>query len=210
MKVCEIFRTIIGESIYAGFPCTIVRFAGCNLRCSYCDTTYSFDNVDEEISADDIIARLGDKWILVTGGEPLLQDNIQNFLYKLVRAGHSVVLETNGSILFDGLPEKVKIIMDVKTPSSKMDHKNEFRNFEYLSFDDEVKIPVADKKDFDYGMWVIKRYNLINITNVSLSPIWDPKSSQTFISPVDLTELILDSALPIRLNIQMHKLIGIK
>lgn len=204
MKVCEIFTSIQGESTYVGLPCTFVRLSGCNLRCSYCDTQYAYEE-GVELSADEIVNRVaetGVNLVEITGGEPLLQEEVvKRLIERFLDTGYTVLLETNGSINIKGLERRIVIILDIKTPGSGMSHEMDFANFEYLKPSDEVKFVLCDRRDYDWAKKVISDYRLTGKCTVLLSPAYG------ILKPEDLIQWMLEDRLNVRLNLQIQKYI---
>ncbi len=135
LEICELFYSIQGESSYAGYPCFFIRLAGCNLRCTWCDTRYAYEEEHQSYSISRILAELNKYpgvMVEITGGEPLLQKNVYPLFDQLLATGRIVLLETNGSLRLDNVPEKVVKIMDVKCPDSAMHKKMDFNNFEFI------------------------------------------------------------------------------
>ncbi|MHB8881770.1 MAG: radical SAM protein [Thermodesulfovibrionales bacterium] len=204
MKVCEIFTSIQGESTYAGLPCTFVRLTGCNLRCSYCDTQYAFEEgTDRDIA--DIVASVqeaGIPLVEITGGEPLMQRaELQQLISSLLDSGFRVLLETNGSQHVGGIDLRAVIILDLKTPGSGMADKNDFANIACLKPADEVKFVICDRNDYVWAKDVIRKYELQARCTVLLSPAIGR------LEPRLLTEWIIHDRLRVRLNLQLHKYI---
>jgi 7-carboxy-7-deazaguanine synthase len=203
MKVCEIFYSIQGESTFAGLPCIFIRLSECNLRCHYCDTTYSYEP-GKEYSIDQIISEISHyhcRLVLITGGEPLMQDESIALMDRLYAEGYKVLLETNGSKSLQQVPSFVYVIIDVKLPGSG--HHDSFlkENLKYLKQDwDELKFVVTDKSDFQAAIDFIRQYELHHHV-LLFSPVTDN------IKPAELAEWIKQSNLPARLNLQLHKII---
>lgn len=204
MKVCEIFTSIQGESTYAGLPCTFVRLAGCNLRCLYCDTRYSYDN-GIEMTVGDVIDRVkqaGVKLVEITGGEPLLQrEEILLLTGDLLDGGYEVLIETNGSRSIQGIDERAVIILDVKTPGSRMSEEMDFSNFDHMKPSDEVKFVICDRADYDWSKEMITKFRLTEKAKVLFSPVLGT------IQPSQLADWIVEDRLAVRLNTQIHKYI---
>jgi 7-carboxy-7-deazaguanine synthase len=204
LKVCEIFTSIQGESTYAGLPCTFVRLAGCNLRCCYCDTQYSYGNGIEMIPGD-IISRVrlaGVALVEITGGEPLLQKEETRLLTAdLLEEGYQVLIETNGSCSIQGIDKRAVIILDVKTPGSGMSAAMDFSNFDRLKPSDEIKFVICDRTDYDWSKDVVAQYGLTDKAKVLFSP------ALGMIAPAHLAKWIVDDRLQVRLNVQIHKYI---
>ena len=170
MKVNEIFYSIQGECSFAGCPCVFIRLAGCNLRCTYCDTEYAFTE-GRWMSIPDILAAIDPfptRLAAVTGGEPMLQEQSPELLRALLDRGYTVCLETGGHVLLCDVDPKVHKIMDVKCPSSGMQHHNNFENFRYLTRNDEVKFVVGDRSDFDWACELIVARDLQALVGVVL------------------------------------------
>lgn len=204
MKVCEIFTSIQGESTYAGLPCTFVRLAGCNLRCLYCDTKYSYgDGI--EMTPGNIISRVGLAGVAlveITGGEPLLQKEETRLLTRdLLEEGYEVLIETNGSCSIQGIDEKAVIILDIKTPGSGVSAAMDFSNFDHLRPSDEIKFVICDRADYDWSKDVIAKYGLTDKAKVLFSPALE------MIAPAQLAGWIVGDRLQVRLNLQIHKYI---
>jgi len=202
IKVNEIFHSIQGESTHAGRPCTFVRLTYCNLRCTYCDTAYAFEE-GTEMSVDSIISKVkqfGCKLVEVTGGEPLFQKETPELLKKLCNEGFEVLLETNGSLPIKDVDERVKIIMDLKTPSSGMADHNLFENINFLKANDEIKFVIGNKEDYEWAKRTLKKFNLSG-SNVLFATVFGK------LEPKTLAEWILEDKLDVRLQLQIHKFI---
>lgn len=204
LKVAEIFYSIQGESSYAGFPCIFVRLAGCNLRCSYCDTKYSYKE-KYSLKLDAVYHKvrqyLPTKMVEITGGEPLLQPEVYDLISLLISEKYTLLLETNGSVLLDKVPPEIKIIMDIKCPSSNEADSFERENLNYLKPDiDEIKFVLADRNDYDYALQKINEYRLYDF-KILFSPVL------TSLSPSNLAEWMLADHLEHRLQVQLHKVI---
>ncbi len=203
MKVCEIFYSIQGESTFAGFPCVFIRLSGCNLRCNYCDTTYSYepgkDYPIEQILSE--ISQFNCKLALLTGGEPLLQEHIVELMDRLYSAGYRVLLETNGTQPLQQVPSFVYVILDVKLPGSGHPDSFSIANLEFINQDwDELKFVISDRMDFDYAIDFIDLHKLHNHI-LLFSPVTER------LKPSLLAEWIKETSLPVRLNLQLHKII---
>lgn len=203
MKVNEIFFSIQGESTYAGLPCAFVRLAGCNLRCSYCDTTHAYDKGDEK-TLDVVVEALTaypTKLVEVTGGEPLLQPETPALLTALADRGKSVLIETNGSVSLEGIDPRATVIMDVKCPGSGMSDRVMWDNIGLLRPRDEVKFVLTDRTDYEWALEVIEKYRLSGKHKVHLSPAFG------VLEPKRLASWILEDGLDARLQLQLHKYI---
>jgi len=203
LRVTEIFRSIQGESTRAGFPCAFVRLTGCSLRCVWCDTAYAFTG-GEDVPVTEAVARvlaLGTDLVEVTGGEPLEQDGVYPLMKELLDRGKTVLLETGGHVPLDRVDPRVVKIVDVKAPGSGMMAANLPENLENLSARDEVKFVLADRKDFDWALDFVAARNLDRRHVVTFSPVWES------LPAADLAGWIRDSGRPIRLGLQLHKLL---
>lgn len=201
MKLYEIYTSIQGETQHAGRLCTLVRFAACDLRCSYCDTEYAFTGGQEvvrEAIIADVVAR-GLPLVLLTGGEPLLQAELPALCADLMARGFEVMIETGGHRDVSVLPSGVCIILDIKTPESGESHAMHFQNLEKLSAQDAVKFVVCSEADYGWAKGVIVERRLADRCQVLLSPSFGR------VDPRDLVAWMLRDRLPARLNLQMHK-----
>lgn len=206
LRLTEIFYSIQGESTHAGRPCVFVRLSRCNLRCSWCDTTYSFKGGDE-LSLDAIVERVdgyGCKLVEITGGEPLLQPGVHPLMQRLCDAGYEVLIETSGSIDVAPVDERVCIIMDLKAPGSGELDKNRWENLDELKDGDEVKFVLLDREDFDWAVGVCKEHSLCERFVVHFSPVHGELDAGR------LAEWILAERLDVRLNLQIHKFLGVE
>ena len=204
LTINEIFYSIQGESSYAGRPCVFVRLTACDLRCSWCDTEYAFyegrkrtlDDVMEEVDRFDC------PLVEVTGGEPLLQEDVYSLMTALVDRGRTVLLETGGHRSTARVPAPVVTILDVKCPGSGQAHRNDWSNLERLRPQDEVKFVIKDRADYEYARDVIERHGLAGRAGaVHLSPVHGVLDSRT------LSEWVLADKLPARVQLQIHKFI---
>ena len=200
----EIFLSIQGESTHAGRVCAFVRLAGCNLDCEWCDTEYAAKGVGEETSVDAIIEKvkkLGSSLVEVTGGEPFFQEECGDLLTRLLDEGFEVLVETNGSYDLDIFDNRAKFIVDFKLPGSGAYGSFLDANFKKLKASDEIKFVVANRADFDMAVEVIKNENLADRVTLLASPVFGKVEAQ------ELARWIIDTGLPIRLSLQIHKLI---
>ncbi|HIB14630.1 MAG TPA: radical SAM protein, partial [Candidatus Marinimicrobia bacterium] len=202
LKINEIYYSVQGESTHAGRPCIFIRLTYCNLRCSYCDTEYAFyDGKDMEIT--DIMSEIK-QWdcnlVEVTGGEPLFQDECIDLLNELVNSNYEVMLETGGSLSISDVPKKVVKIVDFKCPSSGMVKKNLWSIVDDLQAHDEVKFVIGNREDFDWAKDRITEYSLDKICTLLFSPTFGE------IDPQQIVEWILAENLPVRMQLQMHKM----
>lgn len=204
LKVNEIFYSIQGESTKAGLPCIFIRLTYCNIRCIYCDTEYAFyegkDMTIEEILKE--IKKYNCSLVEITGGEPLVQENVHGLMKILSDNGYNVMLETGGSLPIENVDKRVKVIMDLKTPYSKMEKKNRYENISYLKSSDEVKFVIGSREDYDWAKDKIMEYDLLNkVEQVLFSPVFDK------VENIELAKWILDDSLNVRFQLQMHKYI---
>ena len=203
LTVCKTFTSLLGETTLAGLPAFFIRLSGCNLRCRYCDTTHAYEGgevrqVESLVqAARNSVSRL----VLVTGGEPLLQEGSRTLLHELLSVGLEVLLETNGSLPLRGVDTRVRRIVDVKCPGSGMSGHNFWANLEILTPHDEVKFVICDKEDFTWAVSVAERYRLPERLPVLISPAFGA------LSLPEVAAWILQSGHPLRLNLQLHKYI---
>lgn len=204
LNLTELFSSIQGESRFTGMPTTFIRTAACNLRCTWCDTTYSFGR-GTETPLSDIVAfaeKSGNRHLCITGGEPLLQSKVHPLMEHFCNNGYIVSLETSGSLTIKDVDPRVVTILDVKCPGSGMESKNYWGNFELLRQHDEVKFVILDRNDYEYSKSIIDKYRLNERDHpVLFSPVYDE------LDPKDLIRWVLDDQLPVRLNLQIHKFI---
>ncbi|MFQ5787118.1 MAG: radical SAM protein [Thermodesulfobacteriota bacterium] len=203
LSVNEIFKSIQGESSYAGIPCVFVRLTGCNLRCSYCDTTYAYDE-GAEMSVSEILNKIkgyGGKNVCITGGEPLLQNNVTKLINLLKKCHYKIFVETGGSINVDLLPKTVIRIMDIKCPGSGMDKEMDWENIKRLKHKDEVKFIISSKKDYEWAKRITKKHKLIDRVQILFGVAYGR------LKPKSLAGWILKDKLDVRLQLQLHKYI---
>ena len=204
LTVNEIFHSIQGESTRAGDRCVFVRLTACDLRCSWCDTPYAFDE-GRKMSVDEVMAVVesyGCPLVEITGGEPLLQEGVYELMDRLLAAGHTVLLETGGHRPIDRVPSEVVKIVDVKCPGSGESEKNCWTNLDRLAPHDEVKFVVLDRADYEFARDVMTRTGLSSRTAaILLSPVHD------VLDPRTLSEWVIADRLPARVQLQLHKLI---
>jgi len=203
MKISEIFTSIQGETSFVGLPFTFVRLTGCNLRCSYCDTQYAYEE-GTEYPLDAVVAEVNKRAVtrvVITGGEPLLQDETYILCSRLLDAGVTVLLETNGSILIKDVDQRVHRILDLKCPGSGMDKYMNLQNFDYLTVRDEIKFVISHREDFEWALEILKQHELQGRAHVLFSPVSDR------LHPQELAEWILQEKLNVRLQLQIHRYI---
>lgn len=203
LKITEIFRSLQGEGDTVGFPTVFVRLTGCPLRCQYCDTAYAFGG-GEWMSLEAILERvasLGTRHVCVTGGEPLAQANCLPLLQRLCDAGYRVSLETSGALPVDQVDRRVSRVVDVKTPDSGEVHRNLFEQLHGLGSTDQVKFVICSRGDYEWSREKVREYNLADRTMVLFSPSHEQLGAR------DLAEWILADGLPVRLQVQLHKIL---
>lgn len=203
LVINEIFHSIQGESTFAGLPCVFVRLTACNLRCSWCDTKYSFHE-GQPMSLSDVIVKVLEfncPLVQITGGEPLLQPNVFPLMTRLCDLGKHVLLETSGSIDVGRVDPRVVKIMDFKCPSSGEVDKNLYDNVRHLDKKDEIKFVIADEADYLWAKSLMAEYQLASIGTILFSPVWDVMPLKT------LADWVLRDRLPVRLQAQWHKYI---
>jgi 7-carboxy-7-deazaguanine synthase len=204
LRVHEIYESIQGESTFAGLPCAFVRLSRCNLRCRWCDTPQAFEGGTQMSRAEVLKKALsfGTPLVELTGGEPLLQEGAIPLLRELCDAGRTVLLETSGERDISAVDPRVHRIMDLKAPASGESERNRWENIQHLTERDEVKIVLADRADYEWAKHVIEQHRLADrVHEVLLSPVWGE------LDPKDLVKWVLEDDLPVRVQIQMHKVI---
>jgi len=208
--ISELFYSIQGESTRAGLPCAFIRLSGCNLRCRYCDASYTWEEPGTETAIRDIL-----QWMHkypgvlteITGGEPLLQDNIHLLTELLIDNGHMVLIETNGTISLEDVHPQATVIMDIKCPESGMHDKINLHNLDLLGrrkeqgSRDEIKFVLSSEQDFHWALEACREHRLDQLVPVLFSPV------AGLIEPRHLAELILAYQLPVRIQLQLHTLL---
>ncbi len=203
LRVTEIFYSLQGESKTVGIPTVFVRLTGCPLRCVYCDTAYAFTG-GKKIKIEEIIVQVeqyGTKYITITGGEPLAQPVCIELIKQLLDKGFFVSLETSGAIDVSGVDPRAVKVMDLKTPSSGELDKNIYQNIDFLSSKDQVKFVIGNNEDYDWSKATMVEYGLLERCEVLFSPVMGLQN------PTELAEKILQDRLPVRFQIQLHKLL---
>jgi 7-carboxy-7-deazaguanine synthase len=223
MVITEIFKSIQGEGTRAGLPCIFVRLTGCNLRCTWCDTAYAFHG-GKKMSVEEVFARVDElaggrgempgsqasvPLVELTGGEPLLQEEIYPLAEKLLAAKYTVMIETSGERFIGRLPREVIKIVDVKCPDSGEPDTFEVRNLEALSENDEVKFVLTTRRDYEFAREFTSQHGLARqVKQVLFSPVFeDPQGKWQGLEPRVLVEWILADGLPVRLGLQLHKFV---
>lgn len=203
LRVNEIFHSIQGESTHAGRPCVFVRLTGCNLRCDWCDTAYAFHE-GATMTVGEVVERVSTfdcGLVEVTGGEPLLQPDAIELMRELLARGHEVLLETGGSLPIEAVPEGVRRIVDVKCPGSGECERNRWDNLEALRPGDELKFVIANRADYDWAVGVVRSRALLARSTVLFSAVHDRLPAGA------LARWVLDDGIPVRLQVQVHKIL---
>jgi 7-carboxy-7-deazaguanine synthase len=220
MFITEIFKSIQGEGTRAGLPCIFVRLTGCNLRCTWCDTAYAFHG-GQKMTVDEVLERVeslnrrpdvsvgGISLVELTGGEPLLQEDVYPLAERLLAAGYTVMIETSGERFIGRLPKEVIKIVDVKCPDSCEPDTFDPRNLEELSANDEVKFVISGRRDYEFAREFSREHRLSErVREVLFSPVHDdPNGKWTGLEPRELVGWMLEDGLPVRLGLQLHKIV---
>jgi 7-carboxy-7-deazaguanine synthase len=222
MFITEIFKSIQGEGTRAGLPCIFVRLTGCNLRCTWCDTAYAFHG-GKKMSVEEVLARVDElagrgvddsaaalvPLVELTGGEPLLQEEIYPLAERLLKAGYTVMIETSGERFVGRLPKEVIRIVDVKCPDSGEADTFDMQNLDVLDKKDEVKFVISTRRDYEFAREFTAEHRLAERVNAVLfSPVFeDPEGKWQGLQPRTLVEWMLADGLPVRLGLQMHKFV---
>ena len=203
LLIHEIYTSVQGESSYAGLPCTFIRTSVCHLRCNYCDTPHAFTQ-GGPMSLDEIMAQvkeLGVNLVEVTGGEPLLQENVHPLMTQLCDEGYQVLIETSGACDISSVDSRVVQIMDLKTPSSGEVEANLWSNIDHLRSKDEVKFVIGDREDYDWCKRVMEQHDLSSKCTLLMGTIFGR------LEPQRLVDWIVQDRLAVRMQLQMHKYI---
>jgi 7-carboxy-7-deazaguanine synthase len=203
LVINEIFHSVQGESSHTGRPCVFVRLTYCNLRCTWCDTAYAFEE-GTRMSVADILSRVASyncRLVEVTGGEPLMQEGVHELFTALCDSGYEVLVETGGSLPIGGIDRRVRRIVDFKCPGSGMVKKNFWLNAGALTPQDEVKFVIRDREDFDWAVGKIREHGIADRCTVLMSVVFG------VLEPVDLARWILESGVNARFQLQVHKYI---
>ena len=203
LRITEIFYSLQGESNTVGLPTVFIRLTGCPLRCVYCDTAYAFTG-GEKIGIDAIVAeaeQYGTPYITITGGEPLAQPGCLQLMTKLLDKGYVVSLETSGALDVSEVDRRVVKVMDLKTPSSGELSRNRYQNIEYLTQKDQVKFVIGDDEDYAWSKVILSEYDLASRCEILFSPVMGQQN------PTELAEKILKDRLPVRFQLQLHKIL---
>ena len=203
LKVTEIFHSLQGEALQSGLPTVFVRLTGCPLRCTYCDSEYAFYG-GEWMHYDEIlseIAKYGTRYVCVTGGEPLAQKRCKKFLERLCDEGYQVSLETSGAMDIARADRRVSRVMDIKTPASREESSNRWENLAELTPNDQVKFVICSRADYEWAREQVTLHDLPGYCEVLFSPAWG------LVAPAELAGWILQDQLPVRFQLQLHKLL---
>jgi len=203
LKIFEIFHSLQGESSRVGLPTIFIRLSGCPMRCHYCDTAYAFQG-GAMMKIDDImetIKKYNTRYVTVTGGEPLAQKEVLSLLKVLADQNYEVSLETGGGISIKEIDPRIKIILDIKTPESGEEKKNHWENLNFIHAKDEIKFVLCSREDYDWAKKILDQYQLAEKCHVLFSPVYKK------LNATDLGNWILEDHLPVRLQIQLHKLL---
>jgi 7-carboxy-7-deazaguanine synthase len=219
MQITEIYKSIQGESTYAGLPCVFVRLTGCNLRCSWCDSEYTFTG-GQRRTVEEVVEEVeqlspGGGLVEITGGEPMLQEReVVPLMQRLVDRGYTLLLETSGERPLQRVPARVIKIVDVKCPNSGEPGTFDMENLEVLNRQDEVKFVLSDREDYEFARDFVARHNLNHRVNAVLfSPAFSKEANGTrdtshcLLDPRELADWMLADAVPARLGLQIHKFI---
>lgn len=203
VRITEIFHSLQGESRLVGLPTVFVRLTGCPLRCTYCDTEYAFYGGGWQ-SIDDVLRQVADfdaQQVCVTGGEPLAQRSCLNLLTRLCDAGHAVSLETGGAMDIANVDRRVMKVVDIKTPASGESARNRWENLAYLQAGDALKFVICNRADYEWARQVLKERELAEKCEILFSPGYGQQDAR------ELAEWILEDRLPVRFQVQLHKIL---
>lgn len=204
LRITEIFHSLQGETRTVGLPTVFVRLTGCPLRCVYCDTEYAFHG-GQKMSIDSILQQVsshGARFVTVTGGEPLAQPDCRELLQRLCDQGYEVSLETSGALAIDNIDPRVVVVMDLKTPSSGEISRNRYDNIALLKPADQLKFVIGDRADYEWCRFKMDEFRLSDkVDDILMSPV------HSQLNPTDLADWILADRLPVRMQLQLHKLL---
>ena len=203
LRVTEIFHSLQGEGLNTGVPTVFVRLTGCPLRCGYCDTAYAFKGgttmtLEAVCSA---VEEYATPHVTVTGGEPLAQKGAEQLIAELCERGYLVSVETSGALDISGVDRRATLVLDIKTPGSGEAHRNRWDNLEHLKSADQAKFVICDRADYEWSRRQVAEHRLASRCEVLFSPVWKR------LPPADLAEWILEDRLPVRFQLQLHKIL---
>lgn len=203
LRVTEIFHSLQGEGLTTGVPTVFVRLTGCPLRCGYCDTTYAFrGGTSMSVTAIcDAVEAYGTPRVTVTGGEPLAQKGAAELITALVERGHEVSVETSGAVDVSVVDPRAALVLDIKTPASGEAEKNLWENLRHLKPGDQVKFVICDRADYEWSRLQLAEHRLLSRCEVLFSPAWEE------LPPAGLAQWILEDRLPVRFQLQLHKIL---
>ena len=203
LRITEIFYSLQGESLTAGIPTTFIRLTGCPLRCGYCDTAYAFSGGHRMDFGQilDRVAAINTRHVTVTGGEPLAQKACLQLLSELCDRGYCVSLETSGALSVQHVDARVIKVMDIKTPDSGESGRNLYENLQWLDHKDQIKFVICSRADYDWARKQLQQHNMNKTCEILFSPVHGQQSAR------ELAEWILEDNLPVRLQLQLHKLL---
>lgn len=202
LRITEIFHSLQGEARTVGLPTVFVRLTGCPLRCQYCDTAYAFEGGEPRLLADILssVQAFNCSYVTVTGGEPLAQPNSHLLMTQLCDAGLEVSLETSGAMDISNVDKRVSVVLDIKTPGSDESDRNKFENIRHLKKNDQVKFVICDRNDYVWSKAKLDELDLQGrVSDILFSP------SHEELKPAELAQWVLDDALAVRVQIQLHK-----
>jgi len=203
VRMTELFYSLQGESTTSGLPTVFIRLTGCPLRCHYCDTSYAFQG-GQHISIDDILTQVAAfhcPYVCVTGGEPLAQPNCIPLLKTLCDTGYRVSIETSGALDISSIDPRVTVVMDLKTPDSGEVERNLWSNIPRLRQNDQIKFVLCSREDYIWARQALEEHQLASQTHILFSPSWEQ------LNPTELASWILEDQLPVRLQLQLHKIL---
>ena len=203
LKIFEIFYSLQGESSRVGLPTIFIRLSGCPMRCHYCDTAYAFQG-GSMMTVDEImetIKKYDTRYVTVTGGEPLAQKEVLSLLKVLADQNYEVSLETGGGVSIKEVDPRIKIILDIKTPESGEEKKNHWDNLNLIHSKDEIKFVLCSREDYDWAKKILNQYKLAEKCDVLFSPVYQK------LNTTNLGNWILEDQLPVRMQLQLHKLL---
>ena len=206
IKINEIYLSVQGESSRSGLPCIFVRLTGCNLRCVWCDTAYAFHEGKTQSINQTLkdVKIFGINLVEITGGEPLMQEDVYPLMEALLENGYKVMLETGGSLSLEKVPRDVIKILDLKCPGSEEHKKNNLDNLKLLAPHDEVKFVILDRRDYEWSRDLIKKHKINETAPILFSPVYGKLELK------EMVKWILEDRLPVRLQTQLHKVIWSK